>query len=1109
MRPFISLCMIVKNEEKVIERCLSSISRLVDEVVVVDTGSTDRTKEIVSRYTSKIYDFEWINDFSAARNYAASKAAGEWILVLDADEYVDEENFKDFILKLKEDNGQYDSYFVKILNFAGSFGETLVQNFHDRIYKNNGEISYYRKIHEQFKTNSGKPLKNSKSNLLIFHSGYLKNTVVEKEKRRRNKELIDKEIKYGSNKAFDHFNIGNEYCSIGEYEKALDAYLAAYKLKKDFRLAWVSTALIQIIICLINLKRYNDALNVIVDAEKIYANSPEFPCLKGEIFFLRGQLEDAKSTFQELIENNEKYQHIILRPDLKDQRPHLRLGEIFLNQEEYNGAIYHFTNVLNINNNNIESINKVVCLLNKFHTEDEIATFLKTNNLVNENNIQIYVRACFDVGNPSLALNLLKEYTDKYRLLQKASILKRLCISNVGDIDEINGILQSDVLEKLLESNWINIVDILLLNDYVSQEYDLIPLINSMKQSKQIRELMDLLDGNEYLVNLDENLIVYTLQQFFIYKRYDLCNVILEDIEKTNKGTILKVARILFSNEFKGEALQLYDLCDWDRFNEQDFINIIDSLIETNDKESVLEVAKLAMDTFEEDFRFYKYVLENTMDNFVFKKVSEKVNKIFTHSEYLKNVTLTNEKNLKDEESTKIIITEQNKILDVFLKYIDKYLINHFSLKKDEFTVCYPYISFLNKDCDFASIQFLLVVGNDVRKSSTIEVVKEEEQWILQNLKMDGVDYKQKKIIQKQNYITKKPKVLLGYRDYSGCNTLALYKSIPSYITDNFQIEFVKAATNEFSEKALKSDVIVTTNMEFNPKQISDIGEKIIIDTWHGFPLKNMFYTDPYYFYKNSIEQFWSEVDFLTSYSNLYSNTINNSIKVDPEKYIITGSPRNDFLFNQDTSRKLLLELLGKEDNGQRFIFYMPTFRNEDVQNSNSSSNLFGFKDFNLDSLENFLNVNNYELIVKLHPLYKKNLSGNLFSYSRISMYPEHTAYKETTDLYEVLSATDILITDYSSIYFDYLLLDKPIVFATPDLEQYQEERGFCLKPFENWTPGPKVVTQEQLQCELIKYEKDKDYYSLFRKEIKDKVHQYKDGKSSERVWKFISSLYC
>lgn len=92
----ISLCMIVKNEEKVLRRCLDSIKDLMDEIIIVDTGSDDRTKEIAAEYTEHIYDFEWVNDFSAARNFAFSKASCDYIYSADADEAVDEENRQKF-----------------------------------------------------------------------------------------------------------------------------------------------------------------------------------------------------------------------------------------------------------------------------------------------------------------------------------------------------------------------------------------------------------------------------------------------------------------------------------------------------------------------------------------------------------------------------------------------------------------------------------------------------------------------------------------------------------------------------------------------------------------------------------------------------------------------------------------------------------------------------------------------------------------------------------------------------------------------------------------------------------------------------------------------------
>lgn len=97
----ISLCMIVKNEEKVLARCLDSLAGLMDEIIIVDTGSTDGTKEIASKYTDKIYDFEWIDDFSAARNFAFSKATKEYIYSADADEILMNENREKFAL-LKE-----------------------------------------------------------------------------------------------------------------------------------------------------------------------------------------------------------------------------------------------------------------------------------------------------------------------------------------------------------------------------------------------------------------------------------------------------------------------------------------------------------------------------------------------------------------------------------------------------------------------------------------------------------------------------------------------------------------------------------------------------------------------------------------------------------------------------------------------------------------------------------------------------------------------------------------------------------------------------------------------------------------------------------------------
>lgn len=97
----ISTCMIVKNEERLLARCLDCVKAFSDEIIIVDTGSTDRTKEIAAQYTSCIYDFPWINDFSAARNFSFSKATKDYIYIADADEVIDTENIHQ-ILELKK-----------------------------------------------------------------------------------------------------------------------------------------------------------------------------------------------------------------------------------------------------------------------------------------------------------------------------------------------------------------------------------------------------------------------------------------------------------------------------------------------------------------------------------------------------------------------------------------------------------------------------------------------------------------------------------------------------------------------------------------------------------------------------------------------------------------------------------------------------------------------------------------------------------------------------------------------------------------------------------------------------------------------------------------------
>lgn len=144
----VSLCMIVKNEEDVIASALESVRNIADEIIVIDTGSVDRTKEIAYRYTDQIYDFEWIDDFSAARNYSFSKATMDYIMWLDADDIIREEDRKK-LLRLKETlQPSVDIVMLKYNTAFDNDGNPVFSYFRERLLARKRNYQWVEPIHE-------------------------------------------------------------------------------------------------------------------------------------------------------------------------------------------------------------------------------------------------------------------------------------------------------------------------------------------------------------------------------------------------------------------------------------------------------------------------------------------------------------------------------------------------------------------------------------------------------------------------------------------------------------------------------------------------------------------------------------------------------------------------------------------------------------------------------------------------------------------------------------------------------------------------------------------------------------------------------------------------
>ncbi|MDP4103641.1 MAG: glycosyltransferase family 2 protein, partial [Bacillota bacterium] len=144
----VSLCMIVKNEEDSITKCLDSVKDLVDEMIIVDTGSTDRTKEIVSRYTDRIIDFKWINDFAAARNFAFSHAKMDYILWLDADDTLLDIDRKKFIALKETLDPSIDSVTMHYNLAFDENGNVISSLRRNRLVKKHKNFQWCGPVHE-------------------------------------------------------------------------------------------------------------------------------------------------------------------------------------------------------------------------------------------------------------------------------------------------------------------------------------------------------------------------------------------------------------------------------------------------------------------------------------------------------------------------------------------------------------------------------------------------------------------------------------------------------------------------------------------------------------------------------------------------------------------------------------------------------------------------------------------------------------------------------------------------------------------------------------------------------------------------------------------------
>lgn len=270
------------------------------------------------------------------------------------------------------------------------------------------------------------------------------------------------------------------------------------------------------------------------------------------------------------------------------------------------------------------------------------------------------------------------------------------------------------------------------------------------------------------------------------------------------------------------------------------------------------------------------------------------------------------------------------------------------------------------------------------------------------------------------------------------------------------------------------------------------------VQIWHGTGLKTIGLLKPTYQKLSWIHKAFRKestvYDLLALSSEFQVESRGKAFNY--KDLMINGLPRNDVFFNQDKfkggpdSSDREADVFDEyKENGYKVVTYTPTWRKHQTD----------FHQLELDKLDDFAEKNRIKFVIKLH--YKHECELRTENYKNIIEYNKHA------DIYPLLAKSDLMITDYSSIYLDYLLLDKPILFFPYDSEEYIDGERALLLDYDESTPGPKSYNQQELQLGIFNLlVEGKDNHKEARNAMRNQFFKYKDGESCERLWDHIKN---
>ncbi|XIH25424.1 hypothetical protein C1N73_29315 (plasmid) [Priestia aryabhattai] len=491
----ITVALMVKNEKTNLVETVPFFKEHFEEVLIIDTGSTDGTVDYLKEQKINLLQTKWNYSFADVRNELIKAATGDYILMLDADERINEE----FVEQMKEAIQSNDlSYEVKILNITDD-NKLNSTHINIRLFKNDGNFYYEGNIHEQLKHKSGHTPKIT--SLLLRHYGYRLEVIRTKGKRKRNMRILQMELKKDPNNPFHNYNMSTELINIKKYNEALLHLKKA--TKRSAGKTFESEIYRNIIYCLVNTKRFGEAEEVARECIKSFQKETRFYFILAQILLRTGRVEDAElemkkglGAFLNIGKTNDGTENLYLL---------MEMLKISKRKRDFDTVIKVLNTLNKITENNVTIMKEYINVMLQNFEKDGLYNFIKDNVASETKQTELFFEYSVRKGIKEIPMNKVTSAENRIMKLWESSKYEQV-IKEANQLDEQSkikalGLLYAGNLEKRSDSisNWL-------------LENKTIRAIEQFKSGQEVRKIN--LEGKLYVSIIEELIKQRNLSEF-------------------------------------------------------------------------------------------------------------------------------------------------------------------------------------------------------------------------------------------------------------------------------------------------------------------------------------------------------------------------------------------------------------------------------------------------------------------------------------------------------------------------------------------------------------------------------------------------------------------